>query len=139
MRLFKDDLSIETWGRWYWCPEGAQKVPFLSPFKSSHLLPDMAKQTYELGEIFELHEYTDGIANPRYTGQHVCGDADHWLHGALWAERGTPLSDADGVPPCCQALPAPAGGVSIDGDSEQGLIVGSAFDEGYDSGYDSPD
>jgi len=112
MRLFRDRLDVLVWGRWYWCPEGAKSVGFLSPFKSSRLLPDDTKGTVELGEVFEAQEITDGVGNQRYTGQGVCGDAEVWRNGILYADRGTPLRDWDGVPFCfpfAEAFASPFG------------------------------
>jgi hypothetical protein len=138
MRLFKDRLDVLVWGKWYWCPEGAKRVPFPHPFTSSRLLPDGNKHDVTLGEVFGAQDVHNESANPRYTGQNVCGSADVWKNGILYADRGTPAVDFDGVPLCCDAVPAPPGGVMADGDSLQEVLVGFAFDEGYDVGYDAP-
>lgn len=138
MRLFKDRPDVLVPGQWFWCPPGAKRVPYKHPFTSTWLLPEVAKVDQPLGEVIPTGEIVDGTPNPRYLGLNVCGSADVWANGILYADRGTPLLDNDGVPPCCFALPGPPGGASAGGESEQGKVTGFAFDEGYDLGYDAP-
>lgn len=120
MRLFRDRPDVLTEGRWYWCSEDAIPIPFMSKFVSSKWDSDgIATDPMQLGEVEIIPGYTSGVANARYTGQRFCGAQEVWENGALFAQQGTPLTDEDGVPLCCQEVNA-VGGLAIEG---QGIFV----------------
>lgn len=104
MRLFADRPDVLVAGRWYWCPPGAVAVPYLHRFASKHFDYDGFRlDDNSVGEVSVIPGYTDGIGNARYTGQHWCGSESAWTQGVLFAQAGTPASDEDGVPFCCNA------------------------------------
>lgn len=115
MRLYRDRPDVLTAGRWYWCPEGAKAIPFMDRFVSMKWDSDgIALDPNQLGEVEVIPGYTSGVANARLTGQRFCGARDIWENGALYAQRGTPATDVDGVPFCCQEGGA-LGGLAIEG------------------------
>lgn len=115
MRLFKDRPEVLTAGRWYWCPEGAIAIPYMDRFVSSKWDSDgIALDPNQLGEVEIIPGYTSGVPNARYTGQRFCGAQDVWENGAFFAQQGTPATDEDGVPFCCQEAPT-VGGLAIEG------------------------
>lgn len=117
MRLFRDRPDILTEGRWYWCPPGAIALPFLHAFGGHNWDYDGFDYTdTTIGEVDRIPGYANGIPNPRYTGQRWCGSQEVWARGALFAARGTPAADADGVPFCCQ-MGAPRGGDQVEGNA----------------------
>ena len=105
-RLYRDRPDVLTWGRWYWCPEGAAAIPGQHRMRSStHDFDPWVDDS--IGEVRQARPLTlPGVPNPRYTGQgHHCGTVAHYQTGSLYAERGTPPTDVEGVPTCCDALP----------------------------------
>jgi hypothetical protein len=138
MRPFKDRPDVLLPGRWRWCAEGAVRVPFAHRFTSSLLLPDDVKGMQVVGEVFDKFIPVADDPIPRYTGQTPCGSLDAWQNGILYADRGTPVLDWDGVPACCGARPAPPGGALLGGDAVQEIVTGTAFDEGFDIDHDAP-
>lgn len=115
MRLYRDRPDVLTEGRWRWCPEGAEALPFPHAFSpriydiAGFHLPDDA-----VGEV-EWIGKCRGDDDPRYTGRHHCGTADQFLNGSLFAERGSLPVDAEGVPLCCGVAP-PVGGLGLGGE-----------------------
>jgi microcystin-dependent protein len=120
MRLYPDDPDRLTLGRWLWCPEGAEALPFPTAFCSSRYDPN-DWQLEGVGEISEIAGYSSGRGNPRYTGRTHCGSAYLFASGSPVMLRGTPPVDADGVPLCCDAPPA-VGGEALGG---AGAVVSS--------------
>lgn len=118
MRLFADRPDILVPGQWYWSPPGAKAVPHPTAFGPSVYFFRSARfqrLDFPLGEVDSFKAFKRGEGNPRYLGQSVCGDAEAWRHGVPYAQRGTPPSDSEGVPFCCNALPPWPGGESEDG------------------------
>ena len=117
MRLYPDRPDVLTTGRWYWCPEGAEELPFPHAFGSMLFDPPEFKLADDqVGEV-EWIEKVRGDGNPRYRGRHHCGAAELYSQGSPFALRGTLPTDGEGVPLCCDAVPV-VGGLAIGGTGE---------------------
>jgi hypothetical protein len=116
MRLYRDRPDVTTPGRWHWCPPGAVEIPYFHLFGSFSQDPESVKPlTPPVGEVPRKNGRTRGEANPRYLGQNWCGSQDVWENGALYAQRGTPAVDAEGIPICCTSGPPTPGGATPGG------------------------
>lgn len=137
MRLFQDRPDVLTWGQWHFCLPGAKPLPFFHRWASSVFDPDDLRQNPDLGEVRPRGVWTAGRPDPRLLGQQWCGHPNVWLEGVPLAERGTPVVDGTGLPPCC--LPSEGAGqggldlggtivleraVGVDPLSEGGWLVG---------------
>lgn len=114
MRLYPDDPDRLTLGRWVWCPEGAEYLPFDHAFQSSKWDPDSWRVDPDIGEVRGLVGYSSGKITPRFTGRNFCGAVILYQEGSPLDLMGTPAVDADGVPVCCDAPPA-VGGLAMGG------------------------
>ena len=125
MRLYRDRPDVLVWGRWRWCPPGALPVPFPHAFTPYRNWPEWAQHdTGEVGEIPHSERTLRDDPIARYLGQNVCGSAEVWLLGGLYADRGSIARDPDGIPLCCISGPPPPGGAVCGGEAEQGLVSG---------------
>jgi len=130
MRLFRDRLDVLVDGSWHWCGPLAKPVPFPHSFTSQQWRDDPGAWDDGLGEASGRGEWVPGTTDPRLCGLGVCGDADHWLNGGWWAERGTPPNGARGVPDCCPPNPGPVPGRGYVWDDAHGERQGTAEEIG---------
>jgi len=116
MRLYRDRPDVLVTGRWQWCPPGAVAIPYLHRFGSSKYDEnDFELPADSVGEVERLPGPVPSNTPPRYTGQRWCGGEEVWTQGALYSQRFTPAVDEEGIPFCCEALPA-VGGLAAGGD-----------------------
>jgi microcystin-dependent protein len=118
MRLYPDHPEIITRGRWRWCPEGAEPLPFAHRFCSQFGDNWTDDQDPPIGELKGLKGRANGYSDPRYTGKNFCGAQTLWQHGSPLELRGTPAVDADGVPVCCATAGPELGGLAVAGDGQ---------------------
>ena len=115
MRLYRDRPDILTRGRWHWCPPGAKPIPYFHVFGSFN--QDTYREILDppIGEVPRKMGRSRGNSSPRFTGQNWCGSEELWTKGSLYAQRGTPAVDNEGIPVCCKSGPPTPGGIVANG------------------------
>lgn len=116
MRPFRDRPDILVPGFWRFCKPGAKAIPYMHCFASQTHDPDFFELGEEVGELRGKHGHPKTKANPRLTGKRFCGSQDVWENGALYAQQGTPETDEEGVPFCCQMGEPEPGGYTFTAD-----------------------
>lgn len=105
MRLFIDGAEVLVHGRWHFCPEGAEDIPYMHRFAASTWDPDNADLDESIGEIRGVRGYFNGSSSPRILGQGWCGSQGLWENGSPLSLRGTMPVDTEGIPLCCLTGP----------------------------------
>lgn len=108
-----------VWGQWYWCPPGADFIDVPHVFASSN---DDSREVW--GKPFPIGEQRGTVQwvkprarNTRVVGKGWCGSVEAIQGKATAADVGTPQTDADGVPLCCNPPDWP-GGSAVGGESD---------------------
>ena len=118
MRFYPDRPDVLVWGRWHWCPPGAEPLPFQHPFTSlSQCDRDQVacETTPVLGEVLGSNGVEEVFEDPPgLFGVHFCGEQGQWQNGVPYAQRGI-QAWPDGVPQCCPRLPPDFGGIAVAG------------------------
>jgi hypothetical protein len=121
-RLFKDRPDVLVDGQWHLCPPGAIPYPGFHAFGAvnwdsnefDQVEPSIGMARPKLGMVPRVPE-------PGYSGTRWCGSPDAWLHGDLYAQRGSLALDSRGRPACCQCVDAGevriGGSASIEGET----------------------
>jgi hypothetical protein len=137
--LLYTDQPVLVWGRWEFCQPEAETVPYLHPWGSGFLRMDDGLDLVELGEVkrrWILDEHNQPPATTAMPGVRLCGTREQW-QGGTWAQRGSVVVDADGVPICCGGDAQGEG--DVDGDEGEqlsglGIPVPGGDVDGEDTG-----
>lgn len=120
MKLAKNSSEL-TQVRWFKCAAGAKVFPHLSAFRSgiwdrqSHRSAETPDYS-GVGEQWPSPFKTVKDTNPQgFLGTNFCGDAELFLTGRTIGKDATFITDAFGVPPCCERPTA-----IMDGGEEEG-------------------
>lgn len=108
MRPYGDRPDIVIPGRWRFCPEDADVVPYAHPF-GSHIweADDPPPFAPEVGEAEGPYPYSAGEVQPSAGGELLCGTREDWEGTAPYdpARVGAGQTHPEGLPNCCLGLP----------------------------------
>jgi hypothetical protein len=110
---YEQDMQFDQAGelvtrvRWYFCPDGAEPLPWPTLFASSNWNWN-SRIRLGPGELWHsVRTYSKGQLPGPYTGKGgVCGPAEWWQNGVP-SDAPPLIYDSDNVPPCCQKAPPP--------------------------------
>jgi len=99
MRLFSDDLGLETEVEWYYVPETRPVLPYFTPFRSFDWV--LREDQPILGEVAGTRSYFAGQVQDDLNGLGLCGSREQWEGGASVLDPIRAINPTTGQPCCC--------------------------------------